>query len=106
MQRAVGKIIRRISTCIVALALTANASAEDGAQGAICLGDSALSASQALSEDFGGFGMQASDTLIYNKVDSIAALPPKKMKRDWATWAPNPKRAMWLAIVLPGAGQI
>lgn len=30
----------------------------------------------------------------------------KKIKRDWATWAPNPKRALWLAIVLPGAGQI
>lgn len=30
----------------------------------------------------------------------------KRKKRDWATWRPNPKRAMWLAIVLPGAGQI
>ena len=30
----------------------------------------------------------------------------KKPKRDWATWRPNTKRAMWLAIVLPGAGQI
>ncbi|WP_417099823.1 DUF5683 domain-containing protein [Leyella stercorea] len=29
-----------------------------------------------------------------------------KSKRDWSTWRPNPKRAMWLAIVLPGAGQI
>lgn len=29
-----------------------------------------------------------------------------KPKRDWATWRPNAKRAMWLAIVLPGAGQI
>lgn len=29
-----------------------------------------------------------------------------KHKRDWATWRPNAKRAMWLAIVLPGAGQI
>ncbi len=27
-------------------------------------------------------------------------------RRDWSTWRPNPKRAMWLAIVLPGAGQI
>ena len=27
-------------------------------------------------------------------------------KRDWATWRPNTKRAMWLALVLPGAGQI
>ena len=29
-----------------------------------------------------------------------------KQKRDWSTWTPDPKRAMWLAIVLPGAGQI
>lgn len=36
----------------------------------------------------------ASDTVI------------SKPKRDWSTWRPNPKRAMWLAIVLPGAGQI
>lgn len=29
-----------------------------------------------------------------------------KEKRDWSTWRPNAKRAMWLAIVIPGAGQI
>lgn len=34
--------------------------------------------------------------------DSVA----KRAKRDWATWRPNPKRALWLAVVLPGAGQI
>lgn len=30
----------------------------------------------------------------------------KRNKRDWSTWRPNSKRALWLAIVLPGAGQI
>lgn len=30
----------------------------------------------------------------------------KKKGRDWTTWRPNPKRALWLALVLPGAGQI
>ncbi len=30
----------------------------------------------------------------------------KKNKHDWDTWRPSPKRALWLAIVLPGAGQI
>ena len=44
-----------------------------------------------------------SSTLYNNKVDSLSK---KKAKRDWATWAPDPKRSMWLAIVLPGAGQI
>lgn len=29
-----------------------------------------------------------------------------KPKKDWTNWKPDPKRAMWLAIVLPGAGQI
>ena len=29
-----------------------------------------------------------------------------KVKRDWSTWHPSPKRAMWLAVVVPGAGQI
>ena len=30
---------------------------------------------------------------------------PRK-KRDWSTWTPNPKRALWLALVIPGGGQI
>lgn len=29
-----------------------------------------------------------------------------KAKRDWKTWQPKPQRALWLALVLPGAGQI
>lgn len=40
--------------------------------------------------------------------DSLAAMKmaKKAAKRDWSTWKPDPKRAMWLAIVLPGGGQI
>lgn len=34
------------------------------------------------------------------------SLPAKKHKRDWATWKPDVKRALWLSLVLPGAGQI
>ena len=30
----------------------------------------------------------------------------KKPKRDWTTWKPNPQRALWLALVIPGGGQI
>ena len=29
----------------------------------------------------------------------------KRLKRDWKTWRPNPKKAVWIALV-PGAGQI
>ena len=34
------------------------------------------------------------------------SLSPVKKKRDWSTWHPDAKRAMWMALVLPGAGQI
>ena len=36
--------------------------------------------------------------------DSTVTLTKKK--RDWTTWKPNPKRALWLALVIPGGGQI
>ncbi len=42
------------------------------------------------------------DSLQLISTDSIV----KKRKRDWSTWRPTPKRALWLALVLPGAGQI
>ena len=47
--------------------------------------------------------------------DSLAAANPallsgKKLKmkkeRDWSTWRPDPQRALWLALVIPGGGQI
>ena len=50
--------------------------------------------------------------LIVPEMDTIATSVvitdsvPAKKKRDWNTWRRNAKRAMWLAIVLPGAGQI
>lgn len=43
----------------------------------------------------------AQDVAFIN--DSVAQTKPKK---DWSTWRPNPKKALWLAIVIPGAGQI
>ena len=30
----------------------------------------------------------------------------KKEKRNWETWHPETKKALWLALVIPGAGQI
>ena len=47
------------------------------------------------STDAADFRMLAADSL-----------PSRRLKRDWNTWKPDPKRALWLAIVLPGAGQI
>lgn len=40
-------------------------------------------------------------------VTDTAAVPKKvKEKRDWSAWRPNPQRALWLALIVPGGGQI
>ena len=36
--------------------------------------------------------------------DSVSMV--KKQGRDWSKWRPNPKRTLWLALVIPGAGQV
>ena len=47
--------------------------------------------------------VQTTDSITSVVVEKAKKLRPK---RDWNTWKPNPQRALWLAMVLPGAGQI
>lgn len=48
--------------------------------------------------------------VVVSEKDSVKiysmAKEVRKQAKDWTTWRPDPKRAMWLALVLPGAGQI
>ena len=46
---------------------------------------------------------QATDSLMKVVDESAKELKPVK---DWTTWTPDPKRALWLALVIPGGGQI
>ena len=48
------------------------------------------------------------DSITIDSASLSKALAPKALrkKRNWATWRPDTTRAMWLALVLPGAGQI
>lgn len=39
------------------------------------------------------------------KIEKEARKAAKEAK-DWGAWRPNPQRAMWLGMVIPGAGQI
>jgi len=47
---------------------------------------------------------QAFNNEVSVLVDS--ARIPKKPFKDMSTWRPDPKRALWLALVIPGGGQI
>lgn len=51
------------------------------------------------------------DSTITLTTDSLMKVVDKRMelkipKRDWSTWRPDPKKALWLALVIPGGGQI
>ncbi|HJH78022.1 MAG TPA: DUF5683 domain-containing protein [Prevotellaceae bacterium] len=50
--------------------------------------------------------VSAADSVSIRMLSANDSVKKKKEKRDWSTWRPNAKRAMWLAIVIPGAGQI
>ena len=39
-------------------------------------------------------------------IDSVIPAIAKKGKKDWNQWKPDPQRALWLALVIPGGGQI
>jgi len=53
-----------------------------------------------------GNAAAASEDSLTTLAESLAAAAPTRQKRDWATWHPKPQRALWLALVLPGAGQV
>ena len=56
--------------------------------------------------------LQQLDTMAVN--DSMRLVKPamnadtlvQRARQDWSTWRPDPQRALWLALVLPGGGQI
>lgn len=47
------------------------------------------------------------DSLSTGISTTLAGQPlPRKLPKDWSTWKPDPQRALWLALVFPGGGQI
>lgn len=84
---------------------------------ALCLASPAAAQKEEVSADSVSLTHAVSDSVVINRAvyeDSVVdgrifmadTLKNVRPKRNWATWRPNAKRAMWLAIVLPGAGQI
>ena len=84
---------------------------------ALCLASPAAAQKEEASADSVSLPHAVSDSVVVNRAvyeDSVVdgrifmadTIKTVRPKRNWATWRPNAKRAMWLAIVLPGAGQI
>jgi len=102
MSRISHRLIRRIALTALLPVLTAGHQAwaagicpADTAEARILFADTtAIRAADALTRE---------DSLELASTDSLAK---KRRKRDWSTWRPDTKKALWLAIVIPGGGQI
>ena len=47
--------------------------------------------------------------VVYPGDSAVVEVPgsqDKYIEENWTRWRPSPKRALWLALVLPGAGQV
>ena len=90
-----------ISVLLVGFSLTAKAQKVTAADKSTAMADTAVMTPAVVAPV--DTTLSGNDSL---KLSTMLKVSTSKPKRDWTTWRPDVKRAMWLAIVLPGAGQI
>lgn len=80
------------------------------ANGAAKVAKDTIKATKCIEAAISTEALSTPDTAQTVQAETPLTLTPdtltQKKKRDWSTWRPETKRAMWLALVLPGAGQI
>lgn len=87
-----------LAVCLVMVAGILNLSAQQA--------DSVKVTKQLLTADSITQIVMADTAVVLPVFADTVFVSEAKTKRDWKTWQPKPQRALWLALVLPGAGQI
>lgn len=104
------RFLLTLIVCVVSLTVSAQRKVERGAQGQMVVVMDTVATIDVVEDTI------AKDTMavavlppVLTPEDSLALAAlekPIKQKRDWNKWRPDPKRALWLGLVIPGAGQI
>lgn len=72
----------------------------------------ATSPGDSIREDTTALAVAAVPAVKLSEEDSLkvmaldSTVTKQRKRRDWSTWKPDPKRALWLSLIIPGAGQI
>ena len=71
----------------------------------------ALTGFAQVADDVPADSLEVADSLLADSLQKQLSVmadanPPLKVQKNWNTWKPDPKRALWLALVFPGGGQI
>ncbi len=63
---------------------------------------------QVIDSMYAALPVDTADVVDTSVVQTVVAqsLKAPKPKKDWSTWRPDPQRALWMAMVIPGGGQI
>ena len=70
-----------------------------------------VTSSAQVADDVPADSLEVADSLLADSLQKQLSVmadanPPLKVQKNWNTWKPDPKRALWLALVFPGGGQI
>jgi hypothetical protein len=93
------RVTKSILFCLLAF-LPFTASAQNA------LPDSIVMAMDSIYEALPTDTVFIGDSLEEGKLTFVKDEAPMKVARDWSTWRPDPQKALWLALVIPGGGQI
>ena len=100
---------RTIVAALMAMLWSLESTAQTGADADstfVISEDSVLMRTIAAADSSAAADSTALDSALMSMQNTEANMLPAKKKRDWTTWTPNPQRALWLALVIPGGGQI
>lgn len=89
---------------VILFALLAWSGTARAQQVATLPGDSVQEDTTALAVAAPVVKLSEEDSLKVMALDSTVT--KQRKHRDWSTWKPDPKRALWLSLIIPGAGQI
>ena len=96
-------LMNRLLSIMAVLAVALSACGQDEKMTVVATGDSI----GRLLAPYDSIAVIDSEALEADTASVMTGKQKKlKTKRDWNTWKPNPQRALWLALVVPGAGQI
>ncbi|MBR6320258.1 MAG: hypothetical protein IKR50_07455 [Prevotella sp.] len=103
---AVSRLLAVALVALAALQVHAQAGVSAMADSLAQVPDSLVQALDSLYE-----AMPKDTAVVVDGVEQGASLVaqqavPKGQGRDWSKWRPNPQKALWLALVIPGGGQI
>ena len=88
------------------IGFTASASAQTEVTDSIVAAVDSMYATMQTDSFFVAADSAVQQSVVVANSTTVMSGNRERNRRDWGTWRPDPQRALWLAMVIPGGGQI